>query len=67
MVWIKLEVTFPRVTPYFVNIPATESYFFSGIAVEPNGGQEPIAASLRGSGALQGAFALKLNGLTAKL
>lgn len=67
MVWIKLGMTFPRVTPCFVNILAAESYFFSAIVVEPNGGQEPIAPSLKGSGALRGAFVLKLNGLIAKL
>lgn len=67
MVWMKLGVTFPRVTPCFINIPAAESYFFSAIAVELNKGQEPIASSLKGSGALRGAFALKLRGLADKL
>lgn len=33
-----------------------ESYFFSAIAVEPNGGQEPISSSLKDSSALRGAW-----------
>lgn len=51
--------------------PATlESYFFSVITVEPNGGQEPITTSIKAPAVLSeepgGAYALKLNGVTVK-